>query len=281
MTDQFQDAGYPFGHQAGDTPDADTGYPFGECTDGVSRYLLQNFNVHIPSDLGNADEWPQSMGVLGWPVNQQAQVNAIACWSANQYPDYGHVAVVVSTSPLQVFELNFEYPVDQQPGHADIRTVQQTDPQPDAYGMAEGVTAGANPANLTAAQTSSNGSSDPLGLGLIAQSITSVGATVEAEIAITEMRVKSGAQIAGGMALMGAGGGAIVLGALGHTPRSTYQAANGAVRRGADRFRRRGAPPEPAAPERPLTKAEASWRRDRRTYVPGSSLPRNRRPASR
>lgn len=269
MAEQFQDAGYPFGHQGGDTPDAETGYPFGECTDAVSRYLLANFNVKIPPNLGDAWEWQESMGILGWPVNQAAQVNSIAVWSKQAYPDFGHVAVVVSTDPLQVFEMNFEYPVDQDPGHADIRTVAQSDPQPVAYGLADGVTAGANPANLTSAQTSSNGTSDPLGLGIIGQSISTAGAQVEAEAQIAAMKVQSYAMIGGGMGIMGAGGGAIVLGALGHTPQSTYQAANAQVRRASSAVRGRSAARKPDAVAasvdgRKYTNAEISWNRKER-----------------
>lgn len=261
-----QDAGYPFGHQGGDTPDAASGYPFGECTDGVSRYLQANFQVKIPPNLGNATDWPQAMGTLGWAVNQQAQVNAIACWSQHQYPDFGHVAVVVALDPLQVFELNFAYPVESDAGHADLRTLRAGDPQPVAFGMAQGVTAGQNP-NSNTAPNSDQGSSDPLGLGLIATAISNVGNTIEAEATIAKAKAVAMTEVGAGLIIMTGGGAALVLGALGHNPATIAAGVRSGVRQGRSAVttgnRQAALQGARAARERiALTRAEASWRRE-------------------
>lgn len=80
-------------------------YAPGQCTWGVASRLP------VPSDWGNANTWDDIARAEGYTVSAAPKVGAIAVSEGDSY--WGHVAVVVSTAPLTVWEMNYNGPYTQ------------------------------------------------------------------------------------------------------------------------------------------------------------------------
>lgn len=240
-----EDLGYPYGQHDPNQQGIDgSPYPFGECTDFCWRYYRDQ-SVPVAATMGDATDWQAGAGVQHYAVyDRLPAANVIACWDASAYPPFGHVAAVVDVGQdgaFTVHEMNFCYSVDSMPGRVDRRTVAAADPQPKAFILPTGAGLGAGSAQLFDLQQNLQQTLDAPLKG-IATAIDHAGLEAQAAIMTLRQRIVSGGQIGLGATIALAGGGVIVLAALGHSPAGVASAGARRVSRSARRSSRQAVP---------------------------------------